>query len=109
MEELTEAWQFHEGRVPALGRRRAGVLLGTEGEDLPAAVIAGSTPVGIAMAPGVDSLNVAVTTGIALHHLKFAQAWTSPPSEERRRRPAARSAQQTRPTATAAAVWNSEL
>lgn len=54
--------------------RRAAVLLGTEGEGLPAAVIAGSTPVGIAMAPGVDSLNVAVTAGIVLHHLKFAQA-----------------------------------
>ena len=53
--------------------RRAAVLLGTEGEGLPAAVIAGSTPVGIEMAPGVDSLNVAVTAGIVLHHLKFAQ------------------------------------
>lgn len=54
--------------------KRAAVLLGTEGEGLPAAVIAGSSPVGIAMAPGVDSLNVAVAAGIALHHLKFAQA-----------------------------------
>ena len=52
---------------------RAAVLLGTEGEGLPAAVIAGSTPVGIPMAPGVDSLNVAVTAGIVLHHLKFAR------------------------------------
>jgi len=26
------------------------------------------------MAPGVDSLNVAVTAGIVLHHLTFAQA-----------------------------------
>jgi tRNA G18 (ribose-2'-O)-methylase SpoU len=31
-------------------------------------------PAGIAMAPGVDSLNVAVTAGIVLHDLKFAQA-----------------------------------
>lgn len=53
---------------------RTAVLLGTEGEGLPAAVIAGSISVGIAMAPGVDSLNVAVTAGIVLHHLKFAQA-----------------------------------
>lgn len=54
--------------------RRAAVLLGTEGEGLPAAVIAGATPIGIRMAPGVDSLNVAVAAGIVLHHLKFAQA-----------------------------------
>ena len=39
-----------------------------------AAVIAGATPIGIPMAPGVDSLNVAVTAGIVLHHLKLAQA-----------------------------------
>lgn len=52
--------------------KRAAVLLGTEGEGLPAAVIAGSTPIAIPMAPGVDSLNVAVTAGIVLHHLKFA-------------------------------------
>lgn len=50
---------------------RAAVLLGTEGEGLPAKIIAGSTPVAIPMAPGVDSLNVAVTAGIVLHHLKF--------------------------------------
>lgn len=53
---------------------KAAVLLGTEGEGLPAAVIAGSRPVAIPMAPGVDSLNVAVTAGIVLHHLRFAQA-----------------------------------
>jgi len=53
---------------------RAAVLLGTEGEGLPARIIAGSTPVAIPMAPGVDSLNVAVTAGIVLHQLKFAQA-----------------------------------
>ncbi|HYE42032.1 MAG TPA: RNA methyltransferase [Caulobacteraceae bacterium] len=50
---------------------RAAVLLGTEGEGLPARIIAGSRPVAIPMAPGVDSLNVAVTAGIVLHHLRF--------------------------------------
>ena len=57
---------------------RAAVLLGTEGEGLPTAVIAGARPVAIPMAAGVDSLNVAVTAGIVLHHLAFAQAWISP-------------------------------
>lgn len=50
---------------------KAAVLLGTEGEGLPANIIAGATPVAIPMAGGVDSLNVAVTAGIVLHHLKF--------------------------------------
>ena len=53
--------------------KRAAVLLGTEGEGLPAEVIAGATPTAIPMAPGVDSLNVAVTAGIVLHHLRFGQ------------------------------------
>lgn len=51
--------------------KRAAVLLGTEGEGLSAEVIAGSRPIAIPMAPGVDSLNVAVTAGIVLHHLRF--------------------------------------
>jgi tRNA G18 (ribose-2'-O)-methylase SpoU len=53
--------------------RRAAVLLGTEGEGLPRALIETAQPVGIPMAPGVDSLNVAVTAGIVLHQLKFAR------------------------------------
>jgi tRNA G18 (ribose-2'-O)-methylase SpoU len=48
---------------------RAAVVLGTEGPGLPEAILARSRPVSIAMAPGVDSLNVAVTSGIVLHHL----------------------------------------
>jgi tRNA G18 (ribose-2'-O)-methylase SpoU len=51
---------------------RAAVLLGTEGEGLPATVIERATAIGIPMAPGVDSLNVAVTAGIVLHQLRFA-------------------------------------
>ena len=46
---------------------RAAFLLGTEGPGLPEALIAAATPLAIAMAPGVDSLNVATTAGIALH------------------------------------------
>ena len=48
---------------------RVAVLLGTEGPGLPAEVLARSRAVSIPMAPGVDSLNVAVTSGIVLHHL----------------------------------------
>ena len=52
--------------VPAA---RTAILLGTEGPGLPAAVLARTRGVAIPMAPGVDSLNVAVTSGIVLHHL----------------------------------------
>lgn len=52
--------------------RRAGrqaLLLGSEGPGLPPAIIARCRPVGIRMAGGFDSLNVAATGAIALHHL----------------------------------------
>jgi tRNA G18 (ribose-2'-O)-methylase SpoU len=48
---------------------RVAVVLGTEGPGLPAEVLARSRAVSIPMAAGVDSLNVAVTSGIVLHHL----------------------------------------
>ena len=48
---------------------RVAALLGTEGPGLPAETLARSRPVSIPMAAGVDSLNVAVTSGIVLHHL----------------------------------------
>jgi tRNA G18 (ribose-2'-O)-methylase SpoU len=51
---------------------RNAVLLGTEGEGLPADLIARAKTVRIAMAPGFDSLNVATTSGIVLHHLQSA-------------------------------------
>lgn len=48
----------------------AAVLLGAEGPGLsPATVAAADHRVGIAMAPGVDSLNVATAAAIAFHHL----------------------------------------
>jgi len=57
---------------------KAALLLGTEGEGLPRRLIDGSTGVAIPMAPGVDSLNVAVTAGVVLHHLRFAARAAGP-------------------------------
>jgi len=54
--------------VPA----RSAVILGSEGPGLPSDVIARATAVSIPMAPGFDSLNVAVTAGIVLFHLTRA-------------------------------------
>lgn len=49
--------------------RRNAVLLGAEGPGLSATTMARSHTVRIAMAGGFDSLNVATTSGIVLHHL----------------------------------------
>ncbi|KPL54172.1 RNA methyltransferase [Prosthecomicrobium hirschii] len=48
---------------------RAALLFGTEGPGLPAATIARCRGIRIPMAGGFDSLNVATTSGIVLHHL----------------------------------------
>ncbi|MGJ3262942.1 MAG: TrmH family RNA methyltransferase [Salinarimonas sp.] len=48
---------------------RAALVLGTEGPGLPDAVLARARTLRIPMAGGFDSLNVAVTCGIALHAL----------------------------------------
>jgi len=48
---------------------RVAALFGAEGPGLPAAVLARTRAVRIAMAGGFDSLNVATTSGIVLHHL----------------------------------------
>jgi tRNA G18 (ribose-2'-O)-methylase SpoU len=53
---------------------RAAVLLGAEGPGLSQAVMDRVRTVGIPMANGFDSLNVATTSGIVLHHLRFAKA-----------------------------------
>ena len=50
---------------------RVAVLLGAEGPGLPAEVLARADSVRIPMAPGFDSLNVATTSGVVLHHLAF--------------------------------------
>jgi len=47
---------------------RVALVLGPEGPGLPEALIARCRPVGIRMAAGFDSLNVAVAGAIALHH-----------------------------------------
>ncbi|CAN5274197.1 RNA methyltransferase [soil metagenome] len=51
---------------------RSAVLLGAEGPGLSAEVMARARTIGIPMAGGFDSLNVATTSGIVLHHLRFA-------------------------------------
>lgn len=51
---------------------RAALLLGAEGPGLSAEVLARCRTVSIPMAGGFDSLNVATTSGIALHHLRTA-------------------------------------
>lgn len=55
---------------PAL---RTAVLLGAEGPGLTPEVMARARRIGIPMANGFDSLNVATTSGIVLHHLRFAE------------------------------------
>lgn len=52
--------------------RRSGpvaLVLGSEGPGLPRDLIERCRPIGIAMAGGFDSLNVAATSAVALHHL----------------------------------------
>jgi tRNA G18 (ribose-2'-O)-methylase SpoU len=58
--------ELHRFAPPA----RAALLLGAEGPGLPADVLARCRTVSIPMAGGFDSLNVATTSGIALHHLR---------------------------------------
>ncbi|BCH31310.1 RNA methyltransferase [Mesorhizobium sp. L-8-10] len=48
---------------------RVALVLGTEGEGLPEALMARMRTARIAMAPGFDSLNVAAASAIALHEL----------------------------------------
>lgn len=51
---------------------RTAILLGSEGPGLPAELIRRCRPVGIRMSGGFDSLNVAATSAVALHHLTTA-------------------------------------
>ena len=50
---------------------RALVMLGAEGPGLPSDLLARARGVRIPMAAGFDSLNVATTSGVVLHHLTF--------------------------------------
>lgn len=66
-----------QGRAPLhkLARPpRAAVLLGAEGPGLPDDILARAETIAIPMAGEFDSLNVATTSGIVLHHLAFAAA-----------------------------------
>jgi tRNA G18 (ribose-2'-O)-methylase SpoU len=58
-----------EGTLAMAVSPRCALLLGTEGPGLPEAVLARARCVRIDMAPGLDSLNVAVASGIALHEV----------------------------------------
>ncbi|PWC85796.1 RNA methyltransferase [Azospirillum sp. TSH100] len=53
--------------------RRAALLFGSEGPGLPSALLARARSVRIPMAGGFDSLNVATTSGIVLHHIASGQ------------------------------------
>jgi tRNA G18 (ribose-2'-O)-methylase SpoU len=48
-------------------------IFGAEGPGLPPEVLSRTRTVRIAMAPGMDSLNVATASGIVLHHLRRRQ------------------------------------
>lgn len=67
-----------ERLIDLIPPRRAAVLLGSEGPGLPAPLMARARTVSIPMSPGWDSLNVAVTGGIVLHHLAFAARARTP-------------------------------
>jgi len=57
--------------VPASGRMA--LITGTEGEGLPADILSRIQTARIAQAPGLDSLNAATATGIALYEIAMAQ------------------------------------
>ena len=71
---LSRSARAGEGRCAPwprpLGRR---ILLGSEGHGLPASVLERAKAVAIETAEGIDSLNLAVASGIALHHLAFGK------------------------------------
>jgi tRNA G18 (ribose-2'-O)-methylase SpoU len=64
---LTPSGEETIDALPPSSLRRRALLLGTEGAGLPDEVLARARRVRIDMAPGLDSLNVAVASGIALH------------------------------------------
>jgi tRNA G18 (ribose-2'-O)-methylase SpoU len=64
---LSPAGQQELANIRPAGRLAA--LFGSEGPGLSAAILEKCTTVRISMAAGFDSLNVATTSGIVLHHL----------------------------------------
>ncbi len=64
---LSPAGRFEIGQIEP--SRRIALVLGTEGQGLPQAVLDGFHTARIAQHPGLDSLNVATASGIALYSL----------------------------------------
>lgn len=58
------------GDIPAA--RRVALVLGTEGEGLPASILSSFRTARIPQRPGLDSLNVATASGIALYQIAHA-------------------------------------
>ena len=71
-----DIWALSPGGTVPIGDVRPGprvaLVVGTEGEGLPRAILDRFRSVRIPQAPGLDSLNVATASGIALYH--FASA-----------------------------------
>ncbi len=63
-----------ESLTDLIPKTRTAVILGSEGPGLPEAILSRCRTVRIPMAAGFDSLNVATTGGIVLHHLAAARA-----------------------------------
>lgn len=68
---LSPGGQLEVGQIPA--SRRMALITGTEGEGLPASILSRVRTARIAQAPGLDSLNAATATGIALYTISMIQ------------------------------------
>lgn len=71
-----EIWALSPAGVVEIGAvapgRRVALVMGTEGEGLPAAILHRFRSARIAQAPGLDSLNVGTASGIALYAIARA-------------------------------------
>lgn len=71
-----EIWGLSpRGSVPVTGitaARRIALVLGTEGEGLPQSILSSFRTARIPQRPGLDSLNVATASGIALYQIALA-------------------------------------
>ncbi|MNY59235.1 23S rRNA (guanosine-2'-O-)-methyltransferase RlmB [compost metagenome] len=64
---LSPAGETDIGGIPPAGR--TALLVGTEGEGLPASILKSIRTARIRQRPGLDSLNVSMAAGIALHQV----------------------------------------
>lgn len=67
---LSPRGKIPAGAIPAA--RRIALVVGTEGEGLPPAILSSFRTARIPQAPGLDSLNVATASGIALYQIALA-------------------------------------